>query len=123
MSVGQKVYKMSRNGTAMEQSHNIDRIALTVVEQILQQMHEYEDTAVSHINEHDIKQVELNIQAKRIENILDSSVKKIELALLLPWIFRSDAQIGGNKKNHEQWNHIHKRIQRVCKAPPAPQLQ
>lgn len=107
----------------MEQSHNIDRIALTVVEQILQQMLEYEDTAVSNINEHDFKQVELNIQAKRIENILDLSLKKIELALLLPWILRSDAQIGENKKIQEQWSHIHERIRSVCQAPPAPQLQ
>lgn len=100
----------------MEHSHDIDRIALTVVEQILQQMLEYEDTAVSHINEHDFKQVELNIQAKRIENVLDLSLRKIELALLLPWILRSDAQNGENKKILEHWSHIYERIQSVSQA-------
>lgn len=107
---------ISSNKTAIEHSHDIDGIALTVVEQILEQMLEYENTAVSHINEHDFKQVELNIQAKRIEHILDLCLKKIELALLLPWIFRSDAQIGENKKIQEHWSHIYERIQSVSKA-------
>lgn len=104
------------NNNALDLPHDIDRIALTVVEQIQQQMQEYEDAdTASHINEHDFKQVELHIQAKRIENILDSTVKKIEFALLLPWIFQSDAHTGEDKSILDEWNRIYQQIEHVSK--------
>lgn len=104
------------NNNALDLPHDIDRIALTVVEQIQQQMQEYEDAdTASHINEHDFKQVELHIQAKRIENILDSTVRKIEFALLLPWIFQSDAHTGEDKSILDEWNRIYQQIEHVSK--------
>lgn len=102
-----------RSMSSEQHPHDIDRMALAVVEQIQQQMQEYEGDVASHINEHDFKEVELHIQAKRVENILDASLRKIEFALLLPWIFEADAQIGGNDVIRESWNHIHERIECV----------
>lgn len=104
---------MSIDESTTTHPHDIDGIALTVVEQIQQQMNEYEDADVvsqSHINEHDFKQVELHIQAKRIENILDLCLEKIEFALLMPLIFQSDVQNDENKLIQEKWNHINGRI-------------
>lgn len=105
---------MSNNTSAVGYSrHDVDRIALTVVEQIQQRIQEYESDAVSDINEHDLEQVELHIQAKRVENILDSSLKKIECALLLPWILECDAQTEENGILRDKWNDIHDRIEKV----------
>lgn len=107
---------MSTNNSAMENPQDIDRLALTVVEQIQQQMQEYVGDVASHISEHDFKQIELHIQAKRVENILDMSLRTIEFALLLPWMFKSDAQIGENDVIRENWNHIYERIESVSKS-------
>lgn len=110
---------MSIDESATEYPHDIDGIALMVVEQIQQQMNEYEDAVVSHINEQDFKQVELHIQAKRIENILDLCLEKIEFALLMPLIFESDAQNDQNKLIQEKWNYINGRIDSVSEIATA----
>lgn len=112
--------KMASRESAMGHPDDIDRIALTVVEQIQQQMQVYEDdAAVSHSNEHDFKQVELHIQAKRIENIFDMCLGKIEFALSMPWIFQSDAQNDECKSIQEKWKQIYGRIESVCKQRQA----
>lgn len=115
--------RMSSRESAMGHPDDIDRIALTVVEQIQQQMQVYEDAAASHSNEHDFKQVELHIQAKRIENILDTCLSKIEFALSMPWIFQSGAQNDECKSIQEKWKEIHERIESVCKQRQAGEME
>lgn len=103
--------KLSNVESVIVQPQDIDRIALIVVEQIQQQMQTYEDAVKG--NEIDYKQVELHIQAKRIKNILDSCLKKIELALLLPSIFLSVPLNDEYEVIRENWNHIYGQIERV----------
>lgn len=93
--------------------HDVDRIALAVVDQIQQQVQAYEGGSVSHSNAYDLEQIELQIQAKRIGNILETNMNHIELALLLPSIFEADDGAGRNELIRKEWNGVCDRIQKV----------
>lgn len=63
----------------------IGRIALYVIEQIEREAPNYEGGITS---EHDLKHIELQIQAKRVKNILNLCIEKIELGFCLPLIIQ-----------------------------------